>query len=366
MADKRDYYEVLGVSKNASKQDLKKAYRKLAKQYHPDRNKDSGAEGKFKEAAEAYEVLSDEQKRKAYDQYGFAGTQGFGGAGAGGFGNMEDFMDAFRGSGANGGLGDLFGGLFGGSTVGRGRRNTSGSDLEVNMTLEFNEAVFGVEKEFKYDRIVECHKCDGSGAEGGKMKTCETCNGNGQVAQVQRTILGSIQVVTTCPDCNGLGKEAEKKCNVCNGSGTEKKKDILKIKIPAGVPDGVTLKFNGKGNAGPNNGGYGDVYVNVDVKSHNVLERRGNDIYMDQHIDVYTAVLGGEVKVPTVHGEVIMKVPAGTQSEKVLRLKEKGGPKFRGEGNGDQYVRLIVDIPEKLSKEEKKKWEELEKVSSVK
>lgn len=358
---KRDYYEVLGVGKSSTKQEIKKAYRKLAKQYHPDRNKEAGAEEKFKEVQEAYDILADDQKRSAYDQYGFAGTQGFGGGGAGmgGFsGNMQDFMDQFGGAGGSfGGLGDLLGGFFGGTTKRSGR--SVGSDIEVTLTLKFEEAVFGTEKEFEYERFKECSTCNGTGAEGGKVKMCQTCNGNGQVAQVQRTILGSMQVVTTCPNCKGLGEVPENMCKTCGGTGKQREKDTMKIKIPAGIPDGVTLRFTDKGNAGEKGAGYGDLFVNIEVEAHSTFERRGNDIYMDLHIDVLTAVLGGEVTVPTVHGEVIMKVPEGTQSEKVLRLKGKGGPVFKEAKNGDQYVRLIVDIPERISKEERNAWEQL-------
>ncbi len=360
---KRDYYEVLGVSKSASKQEIKKAYRKLAKQYHPDRNKEAGAEEKFREVQEAYEILSDDQKRSAYDQYGFAGTQAFGGGGSYG-GNMQDFMEAFGGSDL-GGLGDLLGGFFGAGFGGSGRRSqrTVGSDLEINLSLEFNEAVFGTEKELRYNRIDKCTACKGTGAKNGNLKTCPTCNGQGQVAQVQRTILGTMQMVTTCPTCRGTGKVPESKCDVCGGSGIQKKEDTIKINIPAGIPDGVTLRFRDKGNAGEKGGDYGDLYVNIEVKSHPILERKGNDIYMDQHIDVTTAVLGGEVKVPTVHGDVWMKIPAGTQSEKVLRLKNKGGPKYKSNDRGDQYVRVIVDIPTNLTKAQAGLWEQLKSIS---
>lgn len=362
---KRDYYEILGIQKSANKQDIKKAYRQLAKKYHPDKNKEAGAAEKFNEMQEAYDVLSDDQKRSAYDQYGHAATEGFGG-GMGGAGN---FGDLFQGSG---GLGDLLEGFFGGGmggyssrAGGRGRSaGIDGSDLQMSLSLTFEEAVFGVEKSIEYTHYKNCEKCKGSGAKDAKLKTCTTCSGRGQVAQVQRTILGSMQVVTTCPTCAGRGEIAESSCEVCNGSGRTKQKDTVEIKIPAGVPDGVNLRFSGKGDAGEKGGAAGDLYVNIEVDTHPVLERRGNDMYMDKHITPALAVLGGEVEVPTVHGSVIMKVPAGTQSEKILRLKSKGGPKFKEAGNGDQYVRFIVDIPTKLSHEEKHLWEELQKISS--
>lgn len=366
MAEKRDYYEVLGVSKTASKKEIKKAYRQLAKQYHPDRNKEAGAEDKFKEVSEAFEVLSDEQKRQAYDQYGFAGTKGFDGVGGGMYGgNFEDF---FNGMGGSGDLGDLLGGLFGGSGFGggRGQRRAggrSGSDIQVEVKLKFEEAVFGVEKNIKFDRFDTCDKCSGTGAKDSKLKTCDSCNGRGQVVQVQRTILGAMQVASTCPTCHGHGEIPESNCEKCSGSGRVKKTEDFKFKVPQGIPDGVNIRFAGKGNAGEKGGGNGDLYVSIEVEEHPVLERRGDDIYMDRHIEVTTAVLGGEVEVPTVHGDVLMKVPSGTQSEKVLRLKGKGGPKFKSNDNGDQYVRLIVDIPSKLSKEEKAIWEDLQRVS---
>ena len=360
---KKDYYESLGVSKSASKEEIKKAYRKLAKEYHPDKNKESGAEDKFKEIQEAYDVLSDEQKRTAYDQYGFAGSQayssggGFGGAGGANFnGFSSDFGD----------LGDLLGGFFGGSFSGfggssRGSSNRvgKGEDLEYILKLEFNESIFGGEKEIEYNRKVKCSVCKGSGAKNNKKKTCQTCGGSGQVRRVQNTIFGSMQVVNTCPECNGSGEIIQEKCEKCKGSGVENIKDKFKVQIPKGIPDGVTLRFSGRGNAGSNGGEYGDLFLTIEVKPHPILERRGDDIYMDKDIEIVTAVLGGEVKIPTVHGEVMMKVPEGTQSGKVLRLKGKGGPKFRGNGNGDQYIRLKLKTPTKLSKEEKKAWENL-------
>lgn len=357
---KRDYYEVLGLSKSASKDEIKKSYRKLAKQYHPDRNKAPDAETKFKEVQEAYEVLSDDQKKAAYDQYGFAGTQafnngGFGGQGFGGFqstdlGDLEDLLGNFFGSG--------FGG-FGGSSFGKRSQKSSGSDLEVTLKLSFMEALFGVEKNIEYQRDETCKTCSGTGAKNGNYKTCSECGGRGQTVQVQRTILGSMQMVSTCRTCGGSGKEISEKCETCHGKGIKKVTDNFKIKIPAGIPDGVTLRFTGRGDAGEKGGSYGDLYVQIDVSSHAFFERKGNDIYLTKHIDVPTAVLGDVVKVPTVHGEVKMKIMPGTQSGTVIRLKNQGGPLFRGRGNGDQYVKIIVDIPTKLNREEKKLWEEL-------
>jgi molecular chaperone DnaJ len=360
---KRDYYEVLGVSKSSSKDEIKKAYRKLAKEFHPDKNKAAGAEEKFKEAQEAYDILSDEQKRKAYDQYGFAGTQAFGGSssGFGGFpsnGFSSDFGDL------DDLLGNFFGNSFGGFSFGGNQRRAGGKsrgrDIEISIQIDFLEAVFGVTKNIEYKKLNKCSKCSGTGSKDGKKKTCETCAGRGQVRQMQSTFFGNMQVVTDCPTCGGIGEIISEKCDKCNGSGTEKVNETLEVKIPAGIPDGVTLKFNGRGDAGERSGTAGDLYLTIEVKSHKTLERRGDDIYLDKEIDVTTAVLGGEVLVETVHGDVMMKVPAGTQPEKVMRLKGKGGPKFRGGDNSDQYVKLIIKIPTKLTKKEEDLWKKLQ------
>ncbi len=363
MANKRDYYEVLGVTKSASKEEVKKAYRKLAKEYHPDRNKAADAEAKFKEVQEAYDVLSDDQKKSAYDQYGFAGTQAFGGSGSpfGGFSGAEGFS-------GTGGFEDLLGGLFGngfggfdfgGNSRRTARNDLRGADLEFTMQIEFKEAIFGTEKQVEYQRDVKCDLCNGSGAKDGKKKQCNTCNGKGQVAQVQNTFFGRMQVVTTCPNCHGSGEIPLEECSKCKGQGINKIKDKFTVKIPAGIPEGVTLKFTEKGNYGPKGGEPGDFFVTIEVKPDKRLERRGDDIYLDQEIDVVTAVLGGEVQIPTVHGDVLMKVPEGTQPGKVLRLKEKGGPKFRGNSNGDQYVKIQVVIPSNLTKSERELWNSL-------
>jgi molecular chaperone DnaJ len=368
MAEKKDYYEALGLSKGASKEEIKKAYRKLAKTYHPDKNKDSGAETRFKEVQEAYDILSDEQKRAAYDQYGFAGTQAFGGSGGGfngsyGGADMGDLEDV---------LGNLFGGSLGGFSFGGrdffGRQaptrsgSRRGSDMEFVLQIEFMEAIFGVEKEIEYDRLVKCEVCNGSGSKDGKRKECSTCKGRGQVVSVRNTFFGTMQVASPCPSCGGSWEIIAEKCSNCQGKGNVKKRDTFRIKVPAGIPDGVTLRFVGRGNAGEQGGDYGDLFITIEAKSNNELERRGDDIYSNINVDVVTAVLGGDVRVPTVHGDVMMKIPAGTQSEKVLRLKDKGGPKFKGNGNGDQYVKVIVDIPTKLSGKEKGIWEELKEM----
>ncbi|MCA9382866.1 molecular chaperone DnaJ [Candidatus Dojkabacteria bacterium] len=361
--DKRDYYDVLGINKGATKKEIKSAYRKLAKEYHPDRNKAEDAEAKFKEVQEAYEVLYDDQKRTAYDKYGHAGTQGFGGGfGGGGFeggfggfdvGNIEDIFEQFFGGSAG------FGGFngFGGSRSGGPRR---GQDIATRIQIEFNDAVFGTEKEIHYHRRMTCDDCNGSGAkDDSSVKECSNCKGAGRVTSVQRTILGNIQTVVACPTCKGKGKEITEKCSACSGETVLEKEDTFTIKIPQGIPDGVTIKFGDRGHAGLDGGGYGDLYVEIEVQPHEKLERRGNDIYTEIEIDVVTAVLGDKVTVPTVNGDDKVEIPAGTQSEAVIKMDGKGGPNFKDKGNGDQYVKVIVKIPEKLSKEQKQLWEQL-------
>ncbi len=358
MAEKKDYYDVLGLSKSASKEEIKKAYRKLAKEFHPDKNKSQDAESRFKEIQEAYDILSDEQKRSAYDQYGFAGSQAFGGSQFSGTG--------FDPSDLSGLLGNFFGSGFGGFDFGTGSRRfkaeTSGSDLEYTIQIEFMEAIFGVEREILYKRDVQCTECKGSGAKDGRRKTCATCNGNGRVRQVRNTIFGSMQVVAECPDCRGDGEVVVEKCHLCKGKGIIKQEEKLNIKIPAGIPDGVTLRFSSRGNAGVRGGNYGELFLTIEIKPDTELERRGDDIYSEKEIDVVTAVIGGEMEIRTVHGKVVMKVPAGTQPGKLLRLKEKGGPKFKGNGKGDHYVKLNVRIPAKLSSKERDLWESLKEL----
>lgn len=367
---KRDYYEVLGISKTAGRQEIKSAYRKLAKKYHPDRNKEAGAEDQFKEIQEAYEILSDEKKRAAYDKYGHAGTQGFGGFS----GNQEGFGGGGFDFGDFGSINDIFEQFFGGGFGGFSnssspqQRTSKGRDLEINLNLQFNEAVFGTSKELSYKRIVVCDTCQGSGAKAGTSpKVCPTCHGQGRVRQVQQTFIGNIQTVGVCPTCNGTGQVIAEYCKVCGGDGVLEQQELFKIKIPQGIPDGVTLRFKDKGDAGRKGGSSGDLFVNIEVQQHDKFERRGNsDIYLDLEIDLPTAVLGSEVTVPTVNGSEILRIPAGTQYEDVLKMSGKGGPKFKGSGNGDQYVRIIIKIPQKLTKEQKALWQQLEKIKSDK
>jgi len=366
MAQKRDYYEVLGLEKTASKQDIKKAYRKLAKEYHPDVNKAADAEDKFKEVQEAYEVLSDEQKRSAYDQFGHAGTSGFGG-GFEGFGGAQDFSGVDFGDFAD--IGSIFDTFFGGG-FGRsqgGQRVQRGQDLQLRVSLDFESAVFGTEKVIHYDRSINCSTCNGSGAKGGtSMKTCPECGGQGRVTRMQRSFIGTIQTTSVCPTCRGKGNVIKDVCTTCAGKGVVKKEEEIKLKIPKGTPDGLTLRFREKGNAGANGGGYGDLYVQIEVKPHKLFERRGDDIYLEKEIDVVTAVLGEEITVPTLHGDVKVKVKPGTQPGTILRLTSKGAPKLRGSGNGNQYVQLKIVVPSRLSKKQRELWEKLEQVKGEK
>lgn len=362
--EKRDYYDILGIPKTASKQEIKSAYRKLAKEFHPDRNKAANAEQKFKEVQESYEILSDERKKAAYDKFGHAGTQSFGG---GGYSDMGGFGGGFD-MGDMGSINDIFeqffGGGFGGfSTGGRGRgpRKSRGEDLEFNLKISFDESVFGTEKTIRYKRTVLCDSCKGTGAKGGtSMRTCADCNGAGQVRRVQQTILGNFQTVTPCATCQGTGSVIKEKCETCNGIGTITITADFKIKVPQGIPDGVTLRFKESGNAGSKGGLYGDLYINIEVEEHSELEKRGDDIYSDLEIDVSEAVLGVERKILTVRGEELIKIPAGTQPETVLKFSGKGAPRFKGSGSGDHYVKIIVKIPHKLNKKQRDLWTQID------
>lgn len=361
--EKRDYYEVLGISKGASEQEIKKAYRKLAKQYHPDVNKEADAEAKFREVQEAYEVLSDSSKRSAYDQYGHAGTEGFSGFGGGfngfDYGNtpfdMGDiFSQFFGGNSGFSGFGD-----FGFSQNGRGQRSTRGSDLRYRIKMDFLEAMKGGEFKIHVDREVVCDKCEGTGSEDKKMKDCPTCKGQGRVQRVQQSILGRMAFVTECDTCNGAGKLPEKECKKCKGNGVVSDSEDVKIKVPAGAYDGMVLRFTHSGNVSKE-GNPGDLFVELEVEPHEKFERSENDIYTTENIDVYTAVLGGEIQVDTIDGKVKLKIPEGTQSSTIFKLKEKGSPILgKYEGRGDAYVKIIVDIPKKLSRDERKRWEGL-------
>lgn len=353
--NKRDYYEILGISKSADKKQIKSAYRELAKKYHPDKNSEPGAEDKFKEVQEAYDILMDDEKRKAYDQFGHAGTQGFGGFGGqnsyGGFGGFEDMSDIFS---------QFFGQGFGGFSSSMDRRNHRGSDIEVTMEVPFMDAVFGKDEEITYKRKVPCDSCSATGAKHGtSYKACTNCGGRGVVTRIQNTFIGRIQTQAACEVCYGIGQMIDERCEDCNGEGYSIKNDNLKIKIPSGIPSGVTIKFTGKGNAAGNGGRTGDLYVNIEVLPDDYFERNENDIYSSVEISPALATLGGSVEVRTVHGSVTLKIPPSTQPGKIFKLSGKGGPKFKGHGNGDQYVKTIVRIPEKLSKEQKEIWQKL-------
>jgi molecular chaperone DnaJ len=363
--NKRDYYEVLGLPKTATKQEIKSAYRKLAKEFHPDRNKAADAETKFKEVQEAYEALSDERKKEAYDKYGFAGAQSFGGGGgfnpygqAGGFSDGGFSFD--MGDLGNDIFSQLFGDSFGGfGSARRGNAVSRGEDLEFSLKIDFMEAVFGGEKTLSYKRKIACSDCKGTGAKDAKFATCSTCKGQGRIARIQRTFLGNIQTVTDCHECRGAGKIPIQACPVCKGHGVNETREDFKIKIPHGIPDGVTLRFKERGNSGRKGGTYGDLYVTIEVSAHDKFERKGDDIYSDLAVDITEAVLGAVKTVPTVHGNVELKINPGTQPESVLRMSGKGAPRFQGSGNGDQYVKIIIQIPSRLTQDQKEHWQKL-------
>ena len=358
---KRDYYEVLEVSKNASPEEIKKAYRKKALQYHPDKNPgDKAAEEKFKEAAEAYEVLSTPEKKQRYDQFGHAGMGGAAGGGfGGGFSDIEDIFASF---------GDIFGGHFGGGFGGfgssrsrGGRRVSRGSDLRVKVTLKLNEIVNGVEKKLKVKKYVSCQHCNGTGAKNGSaFSTCGTCGGNGQVTRIANTLLGQMQTSSTCPTCQGDGKMITDKCTHCAGEGVHREEEVISIKIPAGVGDGMQLNVSGKGNAGRRGGINGDLLVVIAEEEHSELVRDGNNLIYNLFLSFPEITLGTTAEIPTVESKVKVKIEPGTQPEKILRLRGKGIPDVNGYGRGDLLVRVHVWIPKKLSNEEKRVLERLQ------
>lgn len=347
---KRDYYEILGLDKGASDDEIKKAFRKVAIEHHPDRG---GDEAKFKEANEAYEVLKDPAKRQRYDQFGHAGVGGAAGggnpfAGFGGAGQEMhfDFGDL--------GLGDILGSFFGGEAGGRAgsKRESRGSDVQTAIDLSFEEAVFGVTHELRLNLKDTCSHCKGTTAEPGHdLKTCETCKGSGQIVQAMRTVFGNIQQAATCPTCKGAGKIPEKACTVCKGTGTEKKTQTIPLKIPAGIDDGATIRLREHGEATAN-GPKGDLYVQVRVKAHKRFTREGNLILSEEHVDMVDAALGTEIEVETVDGPVSMKIPAGTQSGTDFKLAGHGVPHMRSDARGAHIVTVVVDTPSKLSKEQ--------------
>ncbi len=366
MAEKRDYYEVLGVEKNASAEDIKKAYRKKAIQYHPDKNPgDKEAEEKFKEAAEAYEVLSDPQKRQRYDQFGHSGVGGAGGYSGGGM-SMEDifthFGDIFEGAGFD--LGDLGNMFMGGGGRSRGPRVRRGSDMRVKVRLTLEDIAKGCEKKIKVRKLVQCKDCNGSGSADGSSETCPTCKGTGRVIRQQRGIFGMMQVQTECDTCHGEGRIIKNKCPKCNGEGVVRDEEIITINIPAGVMGGMQLTVPGKGNAAPRGGVPGDLLVLIEEEEHKDFVRQESDLVYNLLLDVPTAILGGQVQIPTLSGDVKITVTPGTQPGKVLRMRGKGLPRIdqygRNYGVGDLLINVGVYIPEKLSKDEKKLIEQLQ------
>ena len=358
---KRDYYDILGVSKDASPEELKKAYRKMALKYHPDKNPNNKeAEEKFKEAAEAYEVLSDSEKRQRYDQFGHSGVGGAGGFGGGGVHmSMDDIFSHF-GDIFGGAFGSSFGGSFGGQRTGR-RRVRRGSNLRVKVKLSLKEMAHGTEKKIKLKKYVTCSACHGTGAEGGSSKsTCPTCRGTGQVTQISNTFLGQMQTTSTCPQCGGEGEIITNKCKQCHGNGIVQGEDVITLKIPAGVAEGMQLSVSGKGNAAPRGGIPGDLIVMIEEKKDDTgLVRDGNNLLYDLFISFSDAALGTTTEVPTVDGKAKIKIPAGTQSGKILRLKGKGFPDVNGYGRGDLLVNVHVWVPKHLSKQEKEMLEKL-------
>lgn len=352
MAEKRDYYEVLGVAKTAGDDEIKQAYRKLAKKYHPDLNPgDKAAEEKFKEANEAYEVLSDKDKRAKYDQFGHAAfdpSQGFGGGGFSGF-SGSGFTGSF--SGFDDILNSMFGGGFGGRAS---SARTQGDDIRYQMSLTFEEAAFGCKKEISYRREENCKTCGGSGAKpGSSVKTCPTCGGSGQVRMQQNGLFGMMSTTRMCDNCGGTGKVVEQPCESCKGKGRVMSTIKVAVNIPAGIDDGQTIRLQGKGDGGYKGGPDGDLLVTVHVKGHKQFIREGSNLYLNMTIPITVAVLGGEVHVPTLSGEVKYTIPAGTQSGTTFRLREQGIQRLRMAGKGDLYVNVTVEIPKRLNDEQR-------------
>ncbi|WP_135609372.1 molecular chaperone DnaJ [Methanococcoides sp. AM1] len=366
MSTTRDYYEILGVAKDASETEIKKAYRKLAMKFHPDKNKDDGAEEKFKEISEAYAVLSDDEKRSQYDRFGHAGIDGrystediFRNADFGGF---EDLGDIF---------GSIFGGGFGGfgGFGGGGRRRqgpTRGSDLRYDLAVTLEQAAFGEQVKINVPRAENCETCGGTGAkEGTSPTTCPKCRGSGQMTHSRRTPLGNFMTTTTCDNCHGRGQIIESPCPVCKGSGKQKKVRKIEVRVPKGSDTGLRLKVSGEGEAGSPGAPSGDLYVVIHIKPHEIFDRIGDDIVYEVPIAFSQAALGSEVMVPTLHGKVKMKIKAGTQTHSILRMKGKGMPHLHGHGQGDQLVKVVVETPTNLTDKQKGLLEELDKVSGT-
>ncbi len=363
MAEKRDYYEVLGISKGASDDEIKKAFRKLAKKYHPDVSKEPDAEQKFKEINEAYEVLSDPQKRQTYDQFGFAGMDGaqagggFGGFGGAGFDDLNDIFSSF------------FGGGMGGFGGGRSTRNANaprrGEDRYMRMSVSFMDACFGKTENITLTVDEQCEHCHGTGAESpSDIETCSTCHGSGSVVQQQRTAFGVFQTQGACPECRGTGKKVRKACSKCGGAGYNRKRVNVEVKIPAGISSGQQLRVSGKGERGVNGGPNGDLFLEIVVQPHANFVRDGKDILLEIPVSAVDATLGCNVEVPTIHGDVSMKIPAGTQDGTRMRLKGKGVVDIRGGRQGDQICTVRIKVDTGLTKKEKELYEELQKLQN--
>ncbi len=361
----KDYYDILGVSKNAGQDEIKNAFRKKAHEHHPDKGGDAE---KFKELNEAYQILGNADKRKQYDQFGASfqhGQAGGGFNGAGGFGGFSGFQN---GAGMNfdfedlgdmfGGFGDIFG--FGGGRA-SAKKNARGRDLEMVLGLEFLEAAFGAEKEIHFSKNISCTRCHGTGAEpGAKIETCATCGGSGRVSRLQRTILGNIQTQSACTACGGEGKIYSQKCGQCGGSGLHHESVKLKVRIPAGIADGESIRLSGQGEAGPKGATSGDLYLRVRIKPHKKFVRDAYDIRTEEKISIKQAALGDKIEVQSIHGPLKLKIPEGTQSGTVFKLKEKGVPKLHNRGLGDHFVKVIVETPTGLSRKQKQLLEELD------
>ena len=364
---KRDFYDVLGVAKSASAEEIKKAYRKMAIKYHPDKNPgDKQAEDNFKEAAEAYEILSNAEKKQRYDHYGHAGVGGASSGGGGGYGgggmNMDDIFSQF-GDIFGGGGGSPFDSFFGGggqSRGGGGRRVAKGSNLRIKVKLTLEEIANGAEKKIKVNKQITCKTCDGSGAKDkGSVSTCKTCGGSGAVRRVTNTILGQMQTTATCPTCHGSGQQITAKCGSCHGEGTVRGEETITINIPAGVSEGMQLSMAGKGNAAPNGGVPGDLIILIEELPHDTLKREGNNIVYDLHVSIIDAALGFSAEVPTIDGKAKIKIEPGTQSGKLLRLKGKGIPEINSYHRGDEIIHVNIWTPKALSTEERALLEKL-------
>ena len=361
--EKRDYYEVLGVSKTATEAEIKNAYKKMAIKYHPDRNPgDKEAEEKFKEAAEAYDVLRDPDKRARYDQFGHAGLNGAGGFGGGASMNMEDIFSMFGDIFGGHGFGDAFSSFTSFRGGGRGAtQQYRGADLRLKVKISLNEVATGTIKKFKVKKNVTCTHCHGSGSEDGNTETCSQCKGTGYVVRNVNTMLGRMQTQSACPKCGGTGKTIKNKCHVCQGEGVVSGEEVIEVRIPAGVMDGMVLNVEGKGHAGKQNGIPGDIQVYIEVEPNAELTRDNNNLIYNLLLDVPTATLGGSAEIPTLDGRVKIKIEPGTQPGKIMRLRGKGLPSVPGYGygNGDLIVNIGVYVPEKLSKEEREMFEKM-------